>query len=552
MVRKLIEWAVNNPLVILCLALGLIGVGSYSYRHINVEAYPDPAPAIVEVVAQWPGASAEEVERLVTVPLEVGLAGMPGLKTTHSRSLFSLSHLRCIFHYGHPYADARQEVINRLQFVSGLPSGVTPTISPASPIGEIYRYTLKAKKNVLGEDIYTLNDLKALQDWLLEREFRRVPGIIDVTSFGGTVKRYEIHVDPERLKTYGITLAMLSGALSNSNFNMGGDFMPQGGMSKVIRCIGVIGGGQDAMMKAIGMKTAEEAAAYLRTEDNRRCNEIRNIPIVSTNEKPTMVDHIVVGGPLFATDYRKPDGQIVSPQATQGVVVSHQTRLGRVSFDRCTDFETGTWIREDEKVQCIVLMRKGEKSMPAIEAVKAKIKELKEPGRLLPGVEILPYYDREGLVELTTHTVQHNLFLGIGLVVIVLVIFISNVRTALIVAINMPLALLFAVSALYFRGQSANLLSIGAVDFGIIVDSTVIMAENIYRTIATREHGDRLSLKECILLATREIDKALFFSTAIMVVAFIPLLRCKAPKDNYLDRWPKLTPSRWSAPCSWP
>src|ERR1700730_1553692 len=227
MVRKLIEWAVNNPLIVLCFGLGLIGVGFYSYRHINVEAYPDPAPAIVEVVAQWPGASAEEVERLVTVPLEVGLAGMPGLKTTHSTSLFSLSHLRCIFHYGHPYADARQEVINRLQFVSGLPAGVSPTISPASPIGEIYRYQLKAKKNALGEEIYTLNDLKALQDWLMEREFRRVPGIIDVTSFGGTVKRYEIQPDPERLKRFGITLNQLANALANSNANVGGDYLIQ-------------------------------------------------------------------------------------------------------------------------------------------------------------------------------------------------------------------------------------------------------------------------------------------------------------------------------------
>jgi cobalt-zinc-cadmium resistance protein CzcA len=522
MVRKLIEWAVNNPLIVLCIALGLIAVGFYSYNHINVEAYPDPAPAIVELVAQWPGASAEEVERLVTVPLEVGLAGMPGLKTVHSRSLFGLSHLRCIFHYAHPYVEARQEVINRLQFVSGLPNGVAPSLSPANPIGEIYRYTLKAKKNALGEDIHTLNDLKALQDWLMEREFRRVPGIVDVTSFGGTVKRYEIQPDPERMKSYGIILAMLTNALSNSNYNIGGDFLAQGRMSKVVRSIGYIGGGFDPMVKAIGMKTAEEAAAYLRSEEQRRCNEIRNIPIIAINDKPIMVDHIVVGGPRFAQEYRKSNGDIVSPPSSEGVVVSNQTRLGRVSFDRCIDFETGSWIREDEKVQCIVLMRKGEQSMPTIHAVKAKIKELSEPGRLLPGVEILPYYDREGLVDLTTHTVQHNLFVGIGLVVMILVMFIGNIKTALIVAINMPLALLFAFSVLYLRGQSANLLSIGAVDFGIIVDSTVIMVENIYRNLASGEH-EGLTLKETILKATREIDKALFFSTAIMVVAFIPL-----------------------------
>ncbi len=508
MVRKLIEWSLNNPLIVLCFALALVGVGSYSYKHINVEAYPDPAPAIVEVVALWPGASAEEIERLVTVPLEIALAGMPGLKTTHSRSLFGLSHLRCIFHYEQPYAAARQEVINRLQFVSSLPSGVSPSISPASPIGEIYRYQLKAKKNALGEDIYTLNDLKALQDWLLEREFRRVPGIIDVTSFGGTVKRYEIQPDPERMKSYGITLSMLANALSNSNYNVGGDFLAQGRMSKVVRTIGVIGGGKDPMEKAIGMKTAEEAAAYLRVEEQRRCNEIRNIPIVSINDKPIMINDIVVGGPRFVEDFRTPKGDIVSPVSSEGVVVSNQTRLGRVSFDRCTDFETGEWLREDEKVQAVILMRKGEQSMPTIHAVKAKVKELSEPGRLLPGVEILPYYDREGLVDLTTHTVQENLLVGVSLVVIILIMFINNIKTALIVAINMPLALLFAFSVLYFRGHSANLLSIGAVDFGIIVDSTVIMAENIYRNVATRVEGEDVSLKDCIQRRHRRSDKA--------------------------------------------
>src|SRR5262245_52441045 len=182
MVRKLIDWALSSPLIVLLLAVSLLVVGFYSFIHINVEAYPDPAPAIIEVVAQWPGASAEEMERQVTIPLEVTLAGMPGLKATHSRSLFGLSHLRNVFHYGHDYERARQEVINRLQFVTGLPGGVQPLISPASPIGEIFRYTLKAPKDALGNDIYTLNDLKALQDWLIEREFKRVPRIIDVTS----------------------------------------------------------------------------------------------------------------------------------------------------------------------------------------------------------------------------------------------------------------------------------------------------------------------------------------------------------------------------------
>ncbi len=265
MVRKLIGWSLDNPLIILILATAFALLGAYSFVHINVEAYPDPAPALIEVVAQWPGASAEEMERLVTVPLEITLAGMPGLKATHSRSLFGLSHVRNVFYYGHDYQQARQEVINRLQMITQpLPAGVTPLISPASPIGEIYRYTLKTPRNALGQEIYTLNDIKALQDWLVEREFRRVPRIIDVTSSGGTVKRYEIQPDPERLKRFGITLSQLQNAIANSNANVGGDFLVQGRTVQMVRCIGVLGGGRDPMEQAIAMRTPQEAARFAR------------------------------------------------------------------------------------------------------------------------------------------------------------------------------------------------------------------------------------------------------------------------------------------------
>jgi cobalt-zinc-cadmium resistance protein CzcA len=512
MVRKLIEWALSSPLIVLLLGAAVAGVGAYSFRHINVEAYPDPAPAIIEVVAQWPGASAEEMERQVTTPLEITLAGIPGLKGTYSKSLFGLSHLRNVFHYGHDYDKARQEVINRLQFVTNLPAGVQPLISPASPIGEIYRYTLKSPKDSLGNEVYTLNDLKALQDWLVEREFRRVPRIIDVTSSGGTVKRYEVQPDPERLKRFGLTLAQVQNALANSNANVGGDFLVQGRTVQMVRCIGTISGGKDPMEKAIPMKSPEEAARFLRAEEQKRLSEIRDIVVTSVNNVPIRIDDVVEGGPL---SYR-------GAPSTRGVVVSHQTRLGRVSLDRALDSEGKRWRREDEKIQGIVLMRKGEQSLPSIEGVKEKVNELNEPGRLLPGVTLEPYYDREDLVHLTTHTVQHNLFLGMILVTLILLMFLNNVRSALVVAINIPLALLFAFSVLFLRGKSANLLSIGAVDFGIIVDSSVIMVENIYRHLSAGEHSE-LPLKERILRASREIDKALFFSTAIMVCAFIPL-----------------------------
>jgi cobalt-zinc-cadmium resistance protein CzcA len=513
MVRKLIQWALNNPLIVILLAIASTAMGVYSFLNINVEAYPDPAPAIIEVVAQWPGASAEEMERLVTVPLEIALAGMPGLRATHSRSLFGLTHLRNVFHYGYDYHQARQEVINRLQMITQpLPPGVTPLISPASPIGEIFRYTLKAPKNALGKDIYTLNDIKALQDWYVEREFRRVPRIIDVTSSGGTVKRYEIQPDPERLKRSGITLAQLQNALANSNANVGGDFLVQGRTVQMVRTRGYLGGGMDPMERAIAMKTPEEAARYLREEEQKRLSEIRSIVITSVNNVPVRIDDIVQGGPLRYEEEPR----------DEGVVVSHQTRLGRVSLDKAMDPQGRNWRREDEKIQGIVLMRKGEQSLPSLEGVKAKVKELNEGGRLLPGVTLEPYYDREELVHLTTHTVQHNLIVGMVLVTLILLMFLNNVRSALIVAINIPLALFFAFSVLYLRGKSANLLSIGAVDFGIIVDSAVIMVENIYRHLSAGEHSE-LPLKQRILLATHEIDKALFFSTAIMVCAFIPL-----------------------------
>src|SRR4051812_13093183 len=224
MVRKLIEWAVGNPFIAILAAIALAVGGGYAFINVNVEAYPDPAPAIIEVVAQFPGASAEEVERQVTIPLEVALAGMPGLKYTRAKSLFGLAHLRNQFDYEMPYEKARQEVINRLRGVS-LPKGVEPEISPASPIGEIFRYSLSSPKDSQGRDIYTLNDLKALQDWTLEREFRRVPRVAGVVSSGGSVKIYEIRPDPERLKQYGITLDQVQKAVADSNANVGGDYV---------------------------------------------------------------------------------------------------------------------------------------------------------------------------------------------------------------------------------------------------------------------------------------------------------------------------------------
>ncbi len=607
MVRKLIEIALHNPLVVILVAIALAGIGVYSFLNVNVEAYPDPAPAIVEVVAQFPGASAEEVERQVTVPLEVTFAGMPGLNTIRSQSLYGLCDIKMNWHYGpqYTYEACRQEVINRLATINlPLPDGVTPGISPESPTGEIFRYFLKAPKGPDGRDIYTLNDIKALQDWVLEREFRSVQRIVDVVSFGGTVRRYEVQPDPDRLRRYGITLPQLQAALTNSNATVGGDYVSQGQVAMTVRSVGLFGGGMDPVYKVLGyenqeaesylaqlpaslrqkqkiragleqqqedkpypkqfgletfttffdrlsgrkvpislsdeerehvrtinQRAARRAADVLRMEEIRRIRDIRSLVIASVNNQPVRVEDVVEGGRLYPG----------SLPGAKGVVVGHRTRLGRVGFWKADRPRApGSHLSlaqvghdEDDQVECIVLLRKNEETLPALKDVKKKVEELNDPasGRLLPGVEIEPFYDRADLLHVTTETVTENLFVGITLVVLILFMFLSNVRTAVIVALNIPLALLFAFSLLFLRGRSANLLSIGAVDFGIIVDSSVIMVENIYRHLASGEYRE-LPLRERILRASHEIERALLFSTLIMVCAFIPLFTMKGPEGQ--------------------
>ncbi len=272
MVRKLIAWALDNPLVVVLLSVFLAVIGVFSFLNVNVEAYPDPAPAIVEVIALFPGASAQEVERQVTIPLEVTFFGMPGLKKINSKSLFGLSDLKMTWHYGsdYTYQTARQEVINRMSTISQpLPPNVTPAISPESPTGEIFRYVLKVPKDRSGRDIYTLNDIKAMQDWVLQREFRTVPRIVDVTSFGGTVRRYEVQPDPDRLRRYGITLGQLQATLANSNATVGGDYLYQGQVAMTVRSVGLFGGGLDPVNKVLGLKSPD--GRRRRSSARRNC-----------------------------------------------------------------------------------------------------------------------------------------------------------------------------------------------------------------------------------------------------------------------------------------
>jgi cobalt-zinc-cadmium resistance protein CzcA len=562
MIHQLIHWALYNPLIVAIVAVSLAIGGSYAFFNVNVEAYPDPAPAIIEVVAQYPGASAEEVERQVTVPLEVALAGMPGLQYTRTKSLAGLSHMRNQFEYGVDYYKARQEIINRLSSVQGLPQGVVPNISPMTPTGELVRYSISTPKDEVGRplQIYSLNHLKEMQDWSLERIFKRIPRIADVSSYGGTVKRYEVHADPERLRRYGITLQQLQNVIANSNANIGADYLVQGGTFSNVRSIGLLGGGLDPMVqeellkiepeerkklekdqampateknRLVGLRSARRAALYLQDQEDLRLTELRNLVVTTINNVPVRVEDLIEGGPLPLSS------EAVS---YQGVIVGHQSRLGKVSISRPRTTFDGTpivnakgepiWDDEEDKVQGIVLMRKNEDTLPALLAVKEKIKDLNDhPGQLLPGTSLQTHFDLTGLIHVTTETVRENLLVGMCLVTVVLLMFLSNVRSALIVAINIPLALLFAFSIMFLRGKSANLLSIGAVDFGIIVDSSVIMVENIYRHISAGEHSD-LPLRERILRACLEVERGLFFSTVIMVCAFIPLFTMQGPEGQ--------------------
>jgi cobalt-zinc-cadmium resistance protein CzcA len=531
-VQKLIGWAVSSAFAVLLLVVVLAAVGGYSFYEVNVEAYPDPAPAIVEVVAQWPGYSAEEVERQVTIPLEVTLAGMPGLTVTRSKSLAGLSYLRNQFEYGVDYYAARQEIINRLAFVQGLPQGVQAQISPYTPTGELIRYVIAATHPSV-QSAYALSDHKSLEDWTLEREFKRIPGVADVSSFGGTTKRYEICPDPPQLRRYGISVQQFQNAVANSNQNIGASFLDRPPNALNVRAIGLLGQGLDPMQDVLGEADPFKAGLHLRDEEQRRLQEIRGVVVTSVNNVPVRVQDLVVGGPVNTA---------ADQVGTEGVTVGYQPRLGKVGLSRprtdaggrpALDDRGGrVWDDRDDVVQGIVLMRKYGQTLPTLQRVKDKVRELnEEPGRLPPGLRIDLHYDLTGMLNRTTETVRENLLMGMGLVTLVLLMFLSNVRSALIVAINVPLALLFAFSVLFLRGKSANLLSIGAVDFGIVVDSSVIMVENIYRHVSAGEHAD-LPLKERIVRASREVQRPLLFSTLIMVVAFIPLFTMQGPEGQ--------------------
>ena len=460
----IIGFALRQRVLVLVVFLASLAAGALAFTKLNIEAYPDPVPPLVDVITQNPGQSAEETERYITIPLEVQLAGVPHLTTMRTISLFGLSDIKLQFTYDYTYEEAEQKVLNRLAQLPMLPNNAQPQISPWSPIGEIMRYKL------VGPPGYSVTDLKTLQDWLLQRRFKAIPGVIDVTGFGGKTKAYEVSIDLLKLQAYGLTLPQLVQTLNNSNINVGGQTLDISQQSAVVRGVGLIS----------------------------TLDDIRNTMLAQQGGVPVLVGDVAE------------------------VTVGHQPRLGIVGQDD-----------EDDIVEGIVLMRRGEQSLPTIRRIEAEIDKINSAGVLPPGVQIERIYDRKDLIGVTTRTVLHNMVLGIVLVFLLQWVSLGNLRSAIIVAATIPFALFFAVGMLVIRGDSANLLSVGAIDFGLIVDATVIMVENIYRHLAQRPIGTTRQRRPgrwkvagelaTIFDAAREVSRSIFFAAAIIIAGFVPL-----------------------------
>ena len=464
----IIAFALKQRVLMLVLLFFLFAAGLVSFLKLNIEAYPDPVPPLVEVVTQSAGQSAEEIERYITIPIEIQMAGIPHVTAVRTISLFGLSDVKIQFTYDFTYDQAEQRVINRLSQLSPLPNGAQPQISPESPIGEIYRY------RVVGPPGYSVTDLKTIQDWILERRFKALPGVVDVTGWGGKTKTYDVTVDLDKLVDYGLTLQQVLQALNNSNINVGGQTVNFGPQAAIVRGVGLI----DSM------------------------DDIRNTMLTANSGSPVLVKDIAT------------------------VTVGHEPRLGIAGQDN-----------DDDIVQGIVLMRRGAESLPTIRTVEAEVEKINRSGILPPGVHIQKIYDRTELINVTTRTVLHNMVLGMILIFFVQWAFLGNLRSAIIVATTIPFALFFAITILVLRGESANLLSVGAIDFGLVVDATVILVENIYRHLSGHvamraERSRRLAAAGAaglagkpgiILVASDEVSRAIFFSAAIIIAGFVPL-----------------------------
>jgi len=448
--QALIRTLLRYRNVVLIVFLAALALGAYSFLHLDIEAYPDPSPPMVEFITQNPSWSAEEMEQQVTIPLETGLYGTPELDQIRSISIFGLSDVKMYFDFGSDYFIDRQEALNRIQQVT-LPDNLQPQLSPESPVGEIYRYELTGPG-------YSLNEIKATQDWLVVRELKQVPGIIDIATFGGTTRQYQAEVDPNKLLTYGVTMTQVVNAVQNSNANAGGNYLTMGSQSVNVRGVGLL----------------------------HSLDEMQNIVIAEHNGVPVLLRDVA--------------------EVREG----HQPRLGKVGRNSDSDIVEG-----------IVLLQKGAKSLPALAALRQKIAALNH-GNLLPkGMQIKTIYDRTKLINTTTETVRHVVIMGLTLVTLVLLSMLGDWRITLIAALTIPFAVLFSFSMMVLTNQSANLISIGAIDFGILVDASIVVLENVYRKVSRRVEGEEVT--DLILAGVADSAKPVLFATLIILVAFIPL-----------------------------
>ncbi|MFL6798507.1 MAG: efflux RND transporter permease subunit [Xanthobacteraceae bacterium] len=464
--NTLIEFSLRHRVLMVVLFVMVLFGGAIAFRQLNIEAYPDPTPPMVDIVTQVPGLSAEEIERYITIPIETQTAAVKNLTSIRTISLYGLSDVKLQFTFDFTYEEALQQVLNRLSQLPPLLNSAQPQINPVSPIGEIYRYQL------VGPPGYSVLDLKTLQDWVLQRLFRSVRGVVDVIGWGGKTKIFELQIDFNKLVAYGLTLPQLLQTLSNSNINVGGSTVNLGTQSAVVRGVGLI----------------------------RSVEQLENTMLTQSN-----------GNPVLVKDVAK-------------VIVGHQPRLGIAGKDS-----------EDDIVQGIVLMRRGEQSIPTLARVQEEVTRINNSNILPPGVRIERIYDRKDLIDLTTRTVLHNMVFGVGLIFLLQWIFLGNLRSAVIVGATIPFALFFAVGIMVLRGESANLLSVGAIDFGLIVDATVIMVEAVFQRLAhaspatltsTRNDGVPSGFQgkvRAIFEAAVSVNRSILFAACIIIAAFIPL-----------------------------
>ena len=458
--NRLVAASLAQPILVVLMMLVLVGAGVRSLQRLPVDAYPDLSPPIVEIITQWPGHTAEEVERLITVPVEIGMNGIPKTDNVRSISLYGLSDVIITFHEGAGDDYTRQQVFNLLPGVS-LPSGVTPTVSPlSSPSGLIYRYVLQSPDR-------SPMELKTLEAWTIEPQYKSVPGVADDSGFGGGTMQYQVLLDPVKVAGTGLSLQQVQASLSANNSNSGGGFYSQGGQFYYVR-----GQGRIETLEDIG-----------------------NVVLAVHN-----------GTPILVKDVGR-------------VAIGIAPRLGEFGYEK-----------QDDAVEGVILLRTGEKAQDVLKQVEAKTKELND--HILPkDVKVVPFYDRSDLIALTTKVVEDNLLRGMVLVFVILIFFLYDFRAGLIVAATIPLALLIAFICLDLQHTSANLLSIGAIDFGILVDGAVVMVENIFRQVAARK-ATSLDIKEIVLAAAAEVDRPLFYAFAVIVASFLPIYVLSGPSGT--------------------